>query len=327
MKRLSIIVPTLNNGAVLDHFFKSLQSQTYPKKNLEVLVVDGGSTDSTLEKAKKYGARIVHNQYVLAEPAIHLGMSAAKGDLIMILATDNIYKEKDDLTKIVSVFDNPQIYGAFPKHDSSPQDSIFSKYHNRFTDPFNHFVYQDAANARTFHRLYKTTKHTELYDVYDYSSNPTRPMIAFAQGFTILNKYRRVESDSFDDIKPLLDLIDSGKQIAYVHSVSLYHHTIKNVSHFIRKQRWATQNAMENKNYGVRFRYQKLSQGQRFRMLIWPIYSLTIIGPCIRALAGLLIDREPLWLFHPLMCFLSGYASLTQIILYNKVTQKKVSRQ
>lgn len=325
---ISIITPTFNNAGILRDFFDCIERQSYPSDRWEVLILDGGSTDDTVKIAQAHHAKIYHNPDRLAEPGVNLGMTLAKGDLFIVLAVDNFLKEPNALENITKAFEDKSVYAAFPKHDSDSTDNIFSRYINTFTDPFNHFVYGYAANARTFYRVYKTIVHTDLYDIYDYSSNSVTPMIAFAQGFTIRSDYRRKKEDAFDDLKPILSLLTDEKKIAYVHSVSVYHHTIRNFDHFFRKQRWATRNSLENQRYGIAYRISELSKGQKFRIGIWPLYALSVIAPLIMGIYSYIRDREPLWLFHPIICFLSAFASLTEVFIYtiNK-DGKVVSRQ
>jgi hypothetical protein len=154
-----------------------------------------------------------------------------------------------------------------------------------------------------------------------------RPMMAFAQGFTIRKGFKRKKRDSMDDIRPILDLIGRKKKIAYVHSVSLIHHTIHSLDHFIRKQRWATRNALENKKYGIVLRVNQLSDGQKLRIKLWPIYALTIVAPFLVSIYGLIRDRKLIWLMHPILCFLSAYASVVEILVYNTTNKAIVSRQ
>ncbi len=313
---ISIITPTFNNEKDLPNFLYSIKNQNYPQQKKELIIVDGGSTDRTVFIAKKNGCITLHNPQRLAEPGVSLGMTHAKGSIIIILATDNLYKDTQAFKKIAYIFNNKHIYGAFPKQDYDTTDNIFTRYHNTFTDPFNHFVYGEASNARTFHRIYKTLIHNGVYDVYDFASSPVLPMISFSQGFAIRGGYRRKKEDFLDDCGPVIDLIENKKQIAFIHSLSLYHHTINDMSHFIKKQRWATQNALSGKKYGIAHRYQKLSMGQRIRMFLWPFYAFSFIFPFIDGVIGYVKDRELLWFFHPVNCFLCGYANLYQLSVY-----------
>jgi glycosyltransferase involved in cell wall biosynthesis len=53
---ISVVVPSFNHGRFIDGTIRSLLEQDYP--NLEVLIMDGGSTDDTVERLKRYGDRI-----------------------------------------------------------------------------------------------------------------------------------------------------------------------------------------------------------------------------------------------------------------------------
>lgn len=340
MLSLSIIVPTLNNAKDMPQFMESLRMQTFPKNKTEILVMDGGSADDTVAIAKKYGATVIPNPKVLAEPGVNLGMSKAKGNLMMILAVDNIYNDSAAIEKIVHVFENPTIFAAFPKHDSEIADTIFSKYHNTFTDPFNHFVYGYACNGRTFDRVYTKIAQNKLYTVFDFSSNATPPLIGFAQGFTVRGSYQRAKSDEFDDIQPIMKLVkeapprgqDKGsarrrKKIAFVHSVSVIHHTTRSLGHFIRKTRWATRNSLSKKKYGIAYRKSTLSEHQKLRITLWPLYALSVIMPTIVAIYGILRDRQRIWIFHPILCFISAVASIYEVITYNSGNRSTIIRQ
>ena len=194
--------------------------------------------------------------------------------------------------------------------------NFFTKYINTFTDPANHFVYGYASNPRTFHEIYKTLEKNKEYTIFNFKSNSLIPMIAFAQGFTIRAGFRRSSKHAFDDTAPVIELIDKDKTIAYVHSVDLYHYTINNLSHFINKQAWKTRNYLQKKNFGISHRVTLLSNKQTERIQIWPLYSLTIIPPFIYALYHLVKDREKMWIFHPILCIISGYSSFFTYISF-----------
>jgi len=311
---ISIVIPTLNNGRDIENLFKNIWLQDYPKNKMDIVISDGGSTDDTIKIAKRYTPKIVKNTQTLAEPGVTLGINNSKGDLLMILAADNRLLKNDSISSIVKVFENPNVFAAFPKHDSVAKDTLFSKYINTFTDPFNHFIYGNASNGRTFKNIYKTIISNDKYDVYDYSSNVIRPILAFAQGFTFRSGYKRDQEDEFDDVVPIQKMINENKKIAYVHSVSLTHHTIRDMSHFIRKTKWATQNAVNKKEYGINHREKYLSSFQKMKIIFWPIYALFLPFSIVRSIIMYILSREKMWLFSPIISFISALSSVLAIV-------------
>ncbi len=304
--RLSIVLPTYNAQKDLVRFFESVNIQTLPKKEFELLVVDGGSTDKTREIARKNGAKVIHNPYKLTEPGVALGFQKAKGDLVMVLAADNLFKDPDALETMIRVFGDKTVVGAFPKHDTGSGDNWYSWYLNTFTDPFTHFVYGNAANTRTFRRVYKTVTHTSVYDVYDYSSFPVRPIIALAQGFTIRKKFLPARKEISDDILSIYKMIDENKPMAYVHSVILYHYTIRDAKQFISKLRRGVENALLRGDSGITKRKVYMTPSQRIRMVLFFPYAFSLVLPLLQSIINAVRFREAAWLIHWFMVFLSA---------------------
>ncbi len=313
---ISIIIPTLNNEKDIKMFLDSIKRQIFPKNKIEIIISDGGSTDNTLKIAKKMGAKIIKNPYVLPDPGVNLGIKAAKGEILMVLACDNIYMDKNAFKKMVEVFDDKKIFAAFPMHSSSKEDSIYTKYINTFTDPFSHFIYGYAANGRTFKNVYKTLESNKIYDLYDYSSNKDKPLIAVAQGFTIRKGFIRSKKNDYDDVLPVIELINKKNNIAFVHSVKLYHHTVRNYRHFVRKQIWATVNALQKRRYGVMYRKNYLSDSERFKIRVWPFYALSFIIPLIRSIYYAIKDGEILWIIHSFLCMTSALSSVVAYLIF-----------
>ena len=87
---LSIITPCLNRGLFQKSFIESALRQDY--WNVEHLVIDGASSDGTLEIAKRYPNLIVKSESDLGVyDAINKGIKMAHGDIIGLLNTDDVY--------------------------------------------------------------------------------------------------------------------------------------------------------------------------------------------------------------------------------------------
>lgn len=103
--KISIITTTYNSASTIKNTLESVNSQTYA--NIEHIIVDGLSTDNTLDVIKKYGKRV---SKVISEKddgiydAMNKGIKAATGDVIGILNSDDFYMSDDAIKLIVSEF-------------------------------------------------------------------------------------------------------------------------------------------------------------------------------------------------------------------------------
>ena len=100
--KFSIITLTYNAGKVLEDTIQSVVFQTY--RNVEYIIVDGGSTDNTLDVVHKYQERI---SKVISEPdkglydAMNKGIRMATGDYLCFLNAGDELHENETLQKIV----------------------------------------------------------------------------------------------------------------------------------------------------------------------------------------------------------------------------------
>lgn len=83
---LSIVIPTYNTSVALSRTIQSLVPPPYAR---EIIVVDGGSSDDTLEIAKQQGVRIIHAQKGRGQQ-LKAGGQAAKGDWLLFLHADTV---------------------------------------------------------------------------------------------------------------------------------------------------------------------------------------------------------------------------------------------
>ena len=82
---VSIIIPTYNSGRTLGLALASIERQTY--SNIEVIVVDSFSTDSTVDIARRAGARVIQVRGERAR-AKNIGLRSARGDYVLFIDSD-----------------------------------------------------------------------------------------------------------------------------------------------------------------------------------------------------------------------------------------------
>ena len=113
--KVSIITVAFNSAQYIEDCIKSVLSQSYP--NIEYIVIDGGSTDGTVDIIKKFESKI---SKWISEPdegiydALNKGIKLASGTVIGILHSDDFYTSNKVLEKVSNVFiENPNAEGCY----------------------------------------------------------------------------------------------------------------------------------------------------------------------------------------------------------------------
>lgn len=104
---ISIVIPARNEEEHLEDLLKSIRASTY--EDYEVIVVDGGSTDSTREVARRYDARVIEGPQEGPAVARNVGWKNAEGEFVYFLDADRLIGD-ETLEKIAeSVNKNPDV--------------------------------------------------------------------------------------------------------------------------------------------------------------------------------------------------------------------------
>lgn len=126
--KISIITVCLNSAATIEDTMKSVLSQSL--KNIEYVVIDGGSTDGTLDIIRKYEnkiSKVVSERDNGIYDAMNKGIHLATGDVIGCLNADDFYASNDVLSSVVNIFetkDADAVYGDIVYVDKNNTDEI-----------------------------------------------------------------------------------------------------------------------------------------------------------------------------------------------------------
>jgi glycosyltransferase involved in cell wall biosynthesis len=88
---VSVVIPAYNAERYLPAALDSVLAQTYPAQ--EIIVVDDGSADATLQAARRYGPPVQAHAQAHSGPAVarNLGVSLARGDFLAFLDADDLW--------------------------------------------------------------------------------------------------------------------------------------------------------------------------------------------------------------------------------------------
>ncbi len=114
LPKISVVIPTYNSEPRLERCLKLIRETNYSEEKLEILVIDGGSQDKTIEIAKKYNCKILHNERRLSEPGKGIGIANATGEIVCFIDDDNYIDDKDFFKKMAEPFAESEIIAAEP---------------------------------------------------------------------------------------------------------------------------------------------------------------------------------------------------------------------
>jgi glycosyltransferase involved in cell wall biosynthesis len=142
---VSVITPSLNQATFLRSTLESVAMQHYPR--MEHIVVDGGSTDGSVEILREFGASHPHLRW-LSEPddgqadAINRGFAMAAGEIIGWLNSDDVYCVDAIATAVHSLEHNPEL-------DMVYGDAWLIDEHGRIRRPWDFIEDFDPVRLRT----------------------------------------------------------------------------------------------------------------------------------------------------------------------------------
>src|SRR4051794_27765199 len=113
MTTVGVVIRTLDESELIARCLETLEAQ-HGGFDVDVVVVDSGSTDATVEIAQAHGARVVHMapEDFDYSAALRVGIEDARGDLLVLLSAHAIPLDAHWLERMTAPFADPRVAGV-----------------------------------------------------------------------------------------------------------------------------------------------------------------------------------------------------------------------
>lgn len=268
---ISVIIACFNSQRTIEKTLASIATQTYPKKHIEIIIADGGSTDRTRSIAKQYGAKwiSIDTQYQNAEYNKAVGISKATGEIIAMIDHDNVLPHPRWFERMVQPFiDDMSIVGVETlRYMYDPEAPLLDRYFALFGsgDPIVWYLGKADRLSYIYDRycLAGTIVKNEPYTVVQFTEKnmPTIGANGFLVRRAVLMKYAHITPGDYFDMDVNIDLIRSGyDRYAFVNE-GIIHNTGYGSVWYYFKRRMLFMNQYHIHNAPA-------SIGRRFHMII-----------------------------------------------------------
>lgn len=293
---VSYIIPTFNADKYITNCLKSILKQDYPKNKYEILVVDGGSTDETLEIVKKYKAKIINNPWKDPETAKSIGIQKSKGDIIVLMDSDNEIIKNDWLRRMIQplLLDN-NLFGVESFYFPRKNESIFNTYSMlaHIADPFSRCI---AGGLKKVHK--------KGYIEYEIVQGTSYPLGAngFLWNKKIIEKVNVYKPKFEESNFSYFATMQGYRKFARVTGYGIFHDHVNSLNDFIGKRLKIGNKFLNRKDEHKRTWLEGVSK-QRFIFSVF--YCATFIGPLIEGYVNYRKTKQKAWFLHPILSFIS----------------------
>jgi glycosyltransferase involved in cell wall biosynthesis len=322
LPKFSVVMATLNSMRTLETALKALKKQNYPSELVEILVIDGGSTDGTRATAERYGCRIIDNPKVDPVNAKLLGLREASGEYLMHVDSDEELLSPETLRHHASVYlDNPQVRIVFSTGYVDPTGAPFAaRYINEYGDPFSMYFYRLSKSFRFFPKqilhFCRTVKQNEYSLILELNSEQQPILENAACANSIDLKFFKKEFPDLCD-KPWgpVHFFYHMQKLTKLFAVTLKdpvcHHSADHMRGFLNKIKWRIRNNVfsihDLGSAGFSGRVQFDSFGAKLRRFGFIPYTFLLFPVILDSVYHMWTRRDfAYWQHTPLCIYTAG---------------------
>jgi len=309
---ISVIMPTYNAARTLHQCLSSILSQDYPREKLEVIIVDGGSSDGTINIVKKFGAdKVLKNPLRVEEAGKPFAIDIAKNEIIAFIDSDNVLPSTNWIRRMVEPFDDTEVVGSEPLYyehraRAGKRDGLITRYCSLIGgDDALHPYLGDYDRFCHFRGKWTEISLLAVEDKGSYlkvklgkEEIPTMGANGFFVKKEVIRKVKYKPLQIHTDT--IYQLVKSGYNCIAKVKVGIVHLHSDDISVFVKKKLRRIQKYFLWKKY-IEY-YPMLSQ---LRLLKFVLSTVLFIPLAMDIGRGYRKIQDCAWFFHFLACFLT----------------------
>jgi glycosyltransferase involved in cell wall biosynthesis len=325
---LSVIIVTLNCAGVLEKCLKCIERQVYPWDLMEILIIDGGSSDKTLEIAGRYNAKIINAGYRDNQEARRaVGLLSAKNEILVYIDSDNFLPGGNWLLEMVEPFceDKGIIATQTLRYAYIPTENLMSRYAALFgsKDPIPfYFKKQDRLTWMDDNWNFSGKLIAESPHYYTVEFGEDMPTLG-CNGFLIRREIllqANHEPDYFFHTDVLMDLAKKGYRRYGIVKNSIIH-SIDGGFWINLKKRFdymlkLNQIVSSRRRFMI---YDAKKPADNIKLALFIFYTLTLILPLFYSFKGYSKIKDKAWFLYLPMCwavlFIYSFAVIKSLLL------------
>ncbi len=319
--KISFIIITWNSDAKLPICLHYIEKQNFPKEGLEIIIVDGGSTDKTFSVIKKFQKKLeinlIKTEIKDPEPKRAIGALQAKGEYICSLDPDNYITDINWLNKMIAPLEKDRSLTGSQTlfYEYEKKESMINRYFALFgvNDPVV-FYLKKADRIPHYEGTWVFNKDfIDNGDYFNVKFNKKIPTMGCNGVIFRKNHYLSVinKPENFFHIDVIVDLIKKGYTRYAIVKIGVLHSTGSTFwkSIFKRVDYMRTHYYLKQAKRRYLVFNPHLAE-DKINIIKFILFTITIVQPLYLSFKGYMKKKDLAWFLHYPMCvgFLLAYS-------------------
>ncbi len=299
----SILMPTFNSEKTIKKALQSIRKQDFPQNKIEILVIDGGSTDRTLEIAEKYKTRILHNPEKIPEVAKRIGLREAGGKYIIMQDSDEVLTDSAQYKKRFDFLEkHPEVYCMLTDLFIPGKGcGVSCAYLNLCGDPVGYIVYGITGSNVGRNKQYLVKK-TSSGNVYRYQGDDIAPIGDGGTALINVDKAKQLFGENIytqEFVSTMfMQMVTATQYVGIIPNDAIVHYSTATLRAYLKKQRFKIYMNLNNTSVMGLSSKARHNRRMKWRMLLFVIYSLSVILPVLDSVRLAVKHKRPSLLLH-----------------------------